>query len=68
MTCISCGSVNVGEFPAEICIHFSGPENLDKPHLLVFPQLMICRDCGAAQFVVPEDKLRLLSNDADLAA
>jgi len=60
MACGSCGSQNQTEFGAEICIHFPGLKNLDKPAVLVFPKLVVCLDCGFAQFTLPETKLRLL--------
>jgi hypothetical protein len=68
MACTSCGSVSVDKFAAEICIHFAGTQNMDRPHVLVFPQLLICLDCGAAQFAVSPRELRLLSAKADVAA
>ena len=60
MACGSCGSQNQTEFGAEICIHFPGLKNLDKPAVLVFPKLVVCLDCGFAQFTLPETELRLL--------
>lgn len=47
-------------------IHFMGLRNLDKPTVWVFPQLLICMDCGFAEFVVPEaehGQLVTLSSD-----
>jgi hypothetical protein len=41
---------------------------MDKPPVFVFPQLLICLDCGAAQFAVSPRELRLLSAKADVAA
>lgn len=55
MRCASC--VSVAEFPAEINIHFSGPNTLDKPSILVFPKLLVCLDCGFSQFDLPESEL-----------
>jgi hypothetical protein len=60
MQCRSCDSGNVGEFKAELAIHSPGLKNIDKPAVWMFPNLIICLDCGAAQFVVPEDELHLL--------
>lgn len=60
MSCSSCGSENLGGFAAEIAIHFPGLKNLHKPIVWVFPRLMVCLDCGIAQFTVPEAELRLL--------
>jgi hypothetical protein len=41
-------------------IHFSGLKNLDKPVVMVFPKIMVCLDCGVAQFTMPAAELRLL--------
>jgi hypothetical protein len=60
MRCRSCGSENLDGFTAEIAIHFPGLRNLHKPIVWVFPNLVVCLDCGTAQFVVPEAELRLL--------
>jgi len=61
MQCRSCDSENVSEFKGELAIHFPGLKNIDKPAVWVFPDLIICLDCGTAQFLVPEDELRLLA-------
>ena len=61
MPCKSCGSVNQRKFIGEIGIHLPGPKNIDKPVLWVFPEVVVCLDCGAAEFAVPEAELRLLA-------
>jgi hypothetical protein len=61
MPCKSCGSVNQREFSAEMRIHFPGLKNMDKPVMWVFPRLVVCLECGAAEFAVPEAELRLLA-------
>jgi hypothetical protein len=61
--CKACGSDKQAKFTAEIAVHFPGPNNLDKPHLLVFPQILVCLDCGNAGFTVPEGQLRILANE-----
>jgi hypothetical protein len=60
MPCARCDSAHQMEFPAEIAIHFSGRENLYKPHVFVFPKVLVCLDCGASEFAVAETELRLL--------
>ena len=35
-------------------IRFMGLKNLDKPTVWVFPQLLVCMDCGFAEFNLPE--------------
>jgi hypothetical protein len=42
-------------------IHFPGLENIDKPAVWVFPKLVVCLDCGTAEFAVPEEELRQLA-------
>ena len=61
MHCKSCGSVNQRNLTAEIGIHFPGLKNLDMPVVWVFPELIVCLDCGTAEFAVPEDELRQLA-------
>ena len=67
-SCRLCGSTTLREFPAEMCVHFPGLKNIDKPVVWVFPELVVCLDCGTAQFAVPEGELRQLAKgDADAA-
>ena len=61
MPCRSCGSVNQRKFSAEMGIHFLGLKNIDKPVVWVFPKLVVCLDCGTAEFAVPEAELRQLA-------
>jgi hypothetical protein len=69
MPCKSCGSINQSKFTAEMGIHFLGLKNLDKPTVFVFPELIVCLDCGTAEFAVPEAELRQLAKgDAAAAA
>ena len=68
MLCKSCGSINQSNFRGEIAIHFPGLKNIDKPVVWVFPDLVLCLDCGTAEFEVPEAKLRLLAKGHAAAA
>jgi hypothetical protein len=68
MPCKSCGSVNQSKFTAEMAIHFPGLKNIDKPVVWVFPELVVCLDCGTAQFAVPEAQLRQLAKGDAAAA
>jgi hypothetical protein len=63
MLCKSCESTNQKKFGAEMGIHFLGRKNLDKPVVWVFPDVIVCLDCGAAVFAVEETELRQLAND-----
>ena len=67
MPCKSCGSVNQSKFRAEMAIHFPGLKNIERPVVWVFPELVVCLDCGTAEFSVPEAELHLLGKD-DVAA
>jgi hypothetical protein len=68
MTCKSCGLNNQRKFTGEIGIHFTGLKDVDKPVVWVFPELVVCLDCGTAEFAVPEPELRLLAKGDAAAA
>jgi len=61
MPCKSCGSVNQRKFSAEMAIHFLGLKNIDMPVVWVFPEVVVCLDCGTAEFAVSEAELRQLA-------
>jgi hypothetical protein len=65
MSCKQCSSANLKEdFTGEIAIHFPGLTGLGKPIVWVFPQLVICLDCGLAQFAIPDAELRILREES----
>jgi hypothetical protein len=41
-----------------MAIHFPGLKNIDKPVVWVFPEVLICLDCGTAEFTMSEPELR----------
>ncbi len=57
MPCKSCRSDNEKKFSAEMGIHFPGQKDIDNPVVWVFPEVVVCLDCGAAEFTVPEAEL-----------
>jgi len=67
MTCDACGSDRISKFNAETAIHFPGLDDLDKPIIWLFPQFLICLNCGVAKFVVPEDELSALAKERKAA-
>ena len=66
MPCNSCGSINQGKYLAEVDIHFPGLRNAGKSPVLVFPELLVCLDCGKTEFAVPKAELDILT-DRDTA-
>jgi hypothetical protein len=66
MRCQSCQSTIQVELPGEIAIHFPGRENLSTPHVFVFPDIVLCLDCGSANFAVREAEPRSIRERASL--
>lgn len=59
--CPSCQSDKQHGFPAEVNIHFLGKQGLDIPTVWVFPTILVCMNCGAAQFSIPEAERKELA-------
>ena len=68
VSCEACGSVKLRKFIGEMGIRSPGLKGLDKPVVWVFPELIVCLNCGAAEFVVPEAELRALAKGDAAAA
>ena len=64
MTCKRCASKAQKKFSTEMNFHFPGREGLEKPTVWVFAEVVVCVDCGFAEFSVPEAELRRLAEDA----
>ena len=61
MRCRKCGSAEQREVPSEINVHPPhGQKYLDVPSVFVFPKLLICPDCGFAEFVLEVEERRRL--------
>jgi hypothetical protein len=63
MPCKSCSSENLRKFKGEFAIHFPGLKNIGTRPVWVFPELIVCFDCGIAEFAVPEAELRQLKGE-----
>jgi hypothetical protein len=50
------------KFSAEMGIHFPELRDIDKPVVWVFPEVVVCLECGTAEFAVPEAELPELAN------
>jgi hypothetical protein len=48
-------------FRTEMDIHFPGLGNVNKRPVVVFPEVLVCFNCGTAEFTVPKDELILLA-------
>jgi len=42
-------------------IHFPELKDIDKPVVWVFPEVVVCLNCGTAEFAVPKEQLRQLA-------
>lgn len=58
MACKKCGSVRQKPLNAEMNLHFPGIEGLDKPTVWVFPEVVVCLNCGFAEFSIQKPELR----------
>jgi len=65
--CKVCQSCNERIVYAEIALHFSGLEGLNKPIVWVFPKVSVCLDCGSSEFKVPERELQVLATGKPVA-
>jgi len=64
MACSSCGSGSLRTFESETSIHFPRLRDADKLPVVVCEQLLVCFNCGKAEFVVPQNKLAQLAKSA----
>ena len=61
MTCKRYSSERQSRFNSEVNIHFPGREGWDRPTVWVFPEIMVCLDCGFAEFSMPGVELHALA-------
>lgn len=40
-------------FSGEMALHFRGLQNINKPTVLVFSEVVVCLDRGTSQFAMP---------------
>lgn len=59
--CRVCGSEHLQKLRGEIAMRVPGLKNIDKPVVWLFPDIVVCMDCGISEFAVPEDELRMLA-------
>src|ERR1700758_3270323 len=61
MACKRCTSDSQRTFSGEVAMHFTGLSGLEKPIVWAFPKLLVCLECGFAEFAVPERELSVLA-------
>ena len=61
MSCRSCQSENRRRLGCEINIHFPGLRGLEKPTVMVTPEIVVCLNCGYTEFKIADTELRLLA-------
>jgi hypothetical protein len=65
MSCQWCQSYNQSTFLTEMSIHLPVSSNLREPPVLAFPHIVICLDCGFAQFRIEGAELARLVEERD---
>jgi hypothetical protein len=63
MACKSCSSEHLQKLSSEMILHFSGLKRLDQPPIFATPEIVVCIDCGFAEFAIPETVLCQLAKD-----
>jgi hypothetical protein len=62
MSCKSCHLDIQRLFSSETAVYFPGaPEALNRGQILIFPQLLVCLNCGFTEFMFPEAVLHQLA-------
>jgi hypothetical protein len=60
MLCKTCSSSNLRNFPTEIAVHL---KVFGTPHVFVFPEILVCLNCGFTELVIEENQLKVLARD-----
>jgi hypothetical protein len=67
MSCMVCGSDKLTKYTAEMNIHLTGLANLNRPSVWVFPELLVCLNCGFSPFMVPTAELSQLASATQIS-
>src|SRR5690242_19073083 len=59
--CKACSSQRQARIPSEFNVHYPGLSHLDRLPVLLFPELLVCLDCGFTEFAIPRDVLDRLT-------
>jgi hypothetical protein len=66
MSCRHCTSSNQNEFRAEMGVVHRQLKDLAKPPVLMWTDVLVCLDCGFAEFTLGEEEVRLLAGSDDV--
>ena len=61
MPCQKCGSERQSKFGAEINVHFPSHKGKDTGSVLIFPELLVCLNCGFTELTLSKDELPRLA-------
>jgi hypothetical protein len=64
MPCQKCGSERQSKFGAEINVLFPRKEGQEAASIWVFPDLLVCLNCGFTELTLSKDKLPLFAEGA----
>jgi hypothetical protein len=64
LSCRACQSSRQRKLHSEVAIHPPFLLDTPLPHEMVFPELLICLDCGFTEFSIPASSLDRLAADS----
>jgi hypothetical protein len=53
MVCPKCQSTDLSLIPAEVRLYRNPPRTLSHPPMNPSPEILVCLDCGWAEFAIP---------------
>jgi hypothetical protein len=62
VTCRSCTSQNLGQFPGELTLCFDSLQTTlnNADPVTIIPRVLVCLDCGFSELVIPPAEVLLL--------
>jgi hypothetical protein len=57
MTCTKCDSQAMSSFPADVRLYLNGSRTISAPPMNPTPRVMVCLNCGHAEFTAPSNWL-----------
>jgi hypothetical protein len=63
MPCRACKSENLQKLDAELTASLPDPKGLRVPPLYICQSVLVCLECGFAEFVVPASEVQTLKKE-----